>query len=80
MWHTKYALAVPVNLGLGFDFRLCSEDVVRSFDICLVNIKTMRKIVQIFVAFSEKLSFMYLPIQNMYLTANIFESGPMPTP
>ena len=27
------------------------------FGICLVNVKTMRKIVQIFVAFSEKLNF-----------------------
>ena len=27
------------------------------FDICLVNVKTMRKIAQIFVAFSEKLNF-----------------------
>ena len=25
MWQTKYALAVPINLGLGFDFRPCSE-------------------------------------------------------
>ena len=25
MWQTKYALAVPKNFGLGFDFRLCSE-------------------------------------------------------
>ena len=28
-------------------------------DICLVNVKTMRKIVQIFVAFSEKLNFIW---------------------
>ena len=27
------------------------------FDIYLVNVKTMRKIAQIFVAFSEKLNF-----------------------
>ena len=26
MWQTKYASAVPKNLGLEFDFRLCSED------------------------------------------------------
>ena len=25
MWRTKYALAVSINLGLGFDFRPCSE-------------------------------------------------------
>ena len=25
MWQTKYASAVPKNLGLGFDFRPCSE-------------------------------------------------------
>ena len=25
MWQTKYAWAVPKNLGLGFDFRLCNE-------------------------------------------------------
>ena len=25
MWQTRYALAVPINLGLGFDFRPCSE-------------------------------------------------------
>ena len=26
MWQTKYASAVPINLGLGFDFRPGSED------------------------------------------------------
>jgi hypothetical protein len=26
MWQTKYALAVPKNLGLGVDFGPCSED------------------------------------------------------
>ena len=25
MWQTKYALAVPKNLGLGFDLRPCNE-------------------------------------------------------
>jgi hypothetical protein len=25
MWQTKYASAVPINLGLGFDFPPCSE-------------------------------------------------------
>ena len=25
MWQTKYASAVPINLGLGFDFLPCSE-------------------------------------------------------
>ena len=25
MWQTKYALAVPKNLGVGVDFRLFSE-------------------------------------------------------
>ena len=25
MWQTKFFLAVPKNLGLGFDFRPCSE-------------------------------------------------------
>ena len=25
MWLTKYASAVPKNLGVGVDFRLCSE-------------------------------------------------------
>ena len=25
MWQTKYASAVPINLGLGFDLRLSSE-------------------------------------------------------
>jgi hypothetical protein len=25
MWQTKYVLAVPKKLGLGFDFRPCSE-------------------------------------------------------
>ena len=25
MWQTKYALAVPKNVGVGVDFRLCSE-------------------------------------------------------
>jgi hypothetical protein len=25
MWQAKYASAVPINLGLGFDFWLCSE-------------------------------------------------------
>ena len=26
MWQTKYALAVPKKLGLGLNFRTCSED------------------------------------------------------
>ena len=26
MWQTKYALAVPKNLGFGLNFRPCSED------------------------------------------------------
>ena len=26
MWQTKYALAVPKNLGVGVDFGLFSED------------------------------------------------------
>ena len=26
IWQTKYALAVTKNLGLGFDFWLCSEE------------------------------------------------------
>ena len=25
MWHTKYAAAIPINLGLGLNFRPCSE-------------------------------------------------------
>ena len=25
MWQTKYASAMPKNLGVGVDFRLCSE-------------------------------------------------------
>ena len=25
MWQTKYASAVPKDLGLGFDYRRCSE-------------------------------------------------------
>ena len=33
------------------------RNLPHGFDICLVNVKTMRKIVQIFVAFSEKLNF-----------------------
>ena len=30
MWQTKYAAAVPKNLGLGLDFRPCSEDGLRT--------------------------------------------------
>jgi hypothetical protein len=26
MWQTKYALAVPINLGVGVDLGPCSED------------------------------------------------------
>ena len=26
MWQTKYTLAVPKNLGLELNFRLCNED------------------------------------------------------
>ena len=33
------------------------RNLPHGFDIYLVNIKTMRKIAQIFVAFSEKLNF-----------------------
>ena len=34
------------------------RNLPQGFDIYLVNVKTMRKIAQIFVAFSEKLNFM----------------------
>ena len=33
------------------------RDLPHGFDIYLVNVKTMRKIAQIFVSFSEKLNF-----------------------
>ena len=33
------------------------NNLPQGFDICSVNVKTMRKIEQIFVAFSEKLNF-----------------------
>ena len=40
MWQTKYASAVPKCLGLGLNFRLCSEDyfwgpVVRAYKLLL---------------------------------------------
>ena len=37
------------------------HNLPNSFEIYLVNIKTMKKIVQIFVTFSEKLNFTRLP-------------------
>ena len=37
------------------------RDLPHGFDNYLVNVKTMRKIVQIFVAFSEKLNFKLEP-------------------
>ena len=36
-----------------------------SFEIYLVNVKTMRMISQIFVAFSEKLNFKNTPPENL---------------
>ena len=32
MWQTKYALAVPKNLGVGVNFLQCSEDHFLSDD------------------------------------------------
>ena len=63
MARVQYIAFVPVNIS-------CYQKVYKwqghknlhnlphGFDIYLVNIKTMRKIAQIFVAFSEKLKFM----------------------
>ena len=42
------------------------RNLPRGFDIYLVNVKTMRKIAQIFMAFSEKLNFTYLDIWDDY--------------
>ena len=50
----------------------------RGFDIYLVNVKTLGKIVQIFVAFSEKLNFnidsspQYLPRLNDFVYRKTF--------
>ena len=44
MWQTKYASAVPMNLGLGFDFRPCSEGdfpVVRGLNTPSVSIAVL---------------------------------------
>ena len=34
MWQTKYDLAVPMNLGLGFDFQLCSGGDFLTVVVC----------------------------------------------
>ena len=49
--------AVSIKVQLFWEGHKNLRTLPHGFDICLVNIKTMRKIVQIFVAFSEKLNF-----------------------
>ena len=38
MWQTKYASAVPKNLGLGLNFRPCSEGNFLSGRPCLSHL------------------------------------------
>jgi hypothetical protein len=53
----KRLLTTPNNvLPLKFSFKNL-RNLPHGFGIYLVNVKTMRQIAQIFVAFSEKLSF-----------------------
>ena len=55
----------PVSLSNDWDIKVQLfweghknlRNIPHGFDIYLVNVKTMRKIAQIFVAFSEKLNF-----------------------
>ena len=43
------------------------RNLPRSLDIYLVNVQTMRKIAQIFVAFSEKLNFNQNNYKGLYV-------------
>ena len=52
------------------------RNLPHGFDIYLVNVKTMRKIAQIFVAFSEKLNFSCLSSTCFFL-CDIFNSFSM---
>ena len=45
------------NVQLFWEGHKNLRDLPHGLDIYLVNVQTMRKIVQIFVAFSEKLNF-----------------------
>ena len=56
MWQTKYAAAVPKNLGVGVNFRPCSEGYFLSGRPQSVD-KSKVKISQNFVAFSEYMNF-----------------------
>ena len=40
-------------------------------NVCLVNVQTMRKIVQIFVSFSEKLNFNVVDLNNVHFWQNL---------
>ena len=40
-------------------------------NVCLVNVQTMRKIVQIFVPFSEKLNFNVVDLNNVHFWQNL---------
>ena len=48
---------MPLHLKFSFSKKATKICAIFRFDIYLVNVKTMRKIEQIFVAFSEKLNF-----------------------
>ena len=43
------------------------------FDVYLINVKTIRKIAQIFVAFSEKLNFNQFTSRNLIIEFNFFD-------
>ena len=71
MWQTKYALAVPKNLGVGVNFRPCSEGCsslgVRNpcqkpiGGLCIRVIMQQMNIVKAFI------KYFITPRQNIYL-------------
>ena len=51
------------------------RNLPHGFDIYLVNVKTMRKVAQIFVAFSEKLNFNIDFVAKITLSAFLHANG-----
>ena len=57
MWQTKYASAVPKNLGVGLDFRLCSED-----DFLTRRLQSVSEIISVLL--SREITFILVTMLN----------------
>ena len=65
IWPKLRVLNDPIKVQLFWEGHKNLRNLPHGFDIYLVNVKTTRKIAEIFVAFSEKLNFKALVFSNV---------------